>query len=80
MTGRPVLTLVTAVLLLESLPLVVAQGEVHNEGPMEVPGGGRLQSYWSLSQHAALMYWHISLEILAWIVVLPIGGSQKYFV
>jgi hypothetical protein len=77
MTSRPVLTLATAALLLELLPLVVAHGEEHNEGPVEVQDSGRPQSYWSLSDHAALMYWHIGLEILAWIVVLPVGKLYK---
>ncbi|KAL1594958.1 hypothetical protein SLS59_008509 [Nothophoma quercina] len=31
------------------------------------------QSYWSLSEYAALMYWHIALEILAWVVILPVA-------
>ncbi|KAH7394086.1 integral membrane protein [Phaeosphaeria sp. MPI-PUGE-AT-0046c] len=30
-------------------------------------------SYWRLSEHAVLMYWHIALEIIAWVVVLPIA-------
>lgn len=30
-------------------------------------------SYWSLSEYAALMYWHIALEVLAWVVVAPIA-------
>lgn len=73
MTGRRVLTLATTALLLELFPLVVAHGEVHNEEPAHVQDSGRLQSYWSLSEHVALMYWHIGLEIIAWIVVLPVG-------
>jgi hypothetical protein len=77
MTNWRVLTLATAALLLEKLPLVVAHGEEHNEGPVEVQDGGRPQSYWGLSDYAALMYWHIGLEILAWIVVLPVGKLHK---
>ncbi|KAL5116814.1 hypothetical protein ACEQ8H_005295 [Pleosporales sp. CAS-2024a] len=34
---------------------------------------GQPQSYWSLSEHAALMYWHIALQVLAWVVVLPVA-------
>ena len=77
MTNWRVLTLATAALLLEKLPLVVAHGEEHNEGPVEVQEGGRPQSYWGLSDYAALMYWHVGLEILAWIVVLPVGKLHK---
>jgi hypothetical protein len=76
--GRP-LILATAALLLELCPLVVAHGEDHNEGPVQVPDSDRPQSYWSLSEHASLLYWHIGLEIVAWIVVLPVGGLRKQF-
>ncbi|KAJ4986875.1 integral membrane protein [Stagonosporopsis vannaccii] len=31
------------------------------------------RSYWSLSEYAALMYWHIALEILAWVVIAPVA-------
>jgi hypothetical protein len=79
MTLRRILNLATAALLLELFPLVVAHGEDHHEGPVQISDSGRPQSYWSLSEHAALMYWHIGLEILAWIVVLPVGGSHKQF-
>ncbi|KAJ4331891.1 hypothetical protein N0V95_009789 [Ascochyta clinopodiicola] len=37
------------------------------------PQDGGPQSYWGLSEYAALMYWHIALEILAWVFVLPIA-------
>jgi hypothetical protein len=30
-------------------------------------------SYWSLPEHAGLMYMHIALEVLAWFCVLPVG-------
>jgi hypothetical protein len=36
------------------------------------PQDSGFHGYWSLSEHATLMYWHIALEILAWVVVLPI--------
>lgn len=76
------LTLVTAALLLEVLPLVAAHGNDHGEGHMDigdaprpqVQDDGRPRSYWSLSEHSTLMYWHIALEMLAWVVILPIGG------
>lgn len=31
------------------------------------------QSYWSLQDHAGLMYAHIAVMILAWVVILPIS-------
>ncbi|KAF1843764.1 uncharacterized protein K460DRAFT_408089 [Cucurbitaria berberidis CBS 394.84] len=34
---------------------------------------GQPRSYWSLSEHVALMYWHIALEILAWAIILPVA-------
>lgn len=81
MTRARVLTLATAALLLEVLPLVAAHGDDHNGGSMDMPDAppsqapddGAPQSYWSLSEHASLMYWHIALEVLAWVVVLPVG-------
>jgi hypothetical protein len=70
--------LATAALLL--LPLVSAHGDDHNDASMDmhstsqpVEGSQSPGSYWSLSEHANLMYWHIGLEILAWVVILPIG-------
>ena len=32
-----------------------------------------MQSYWSLHDHASLMYAHIAVMILAWVVILPIS-------
>lgn len=69
----------TAALLLVALPQVAAHGDEHmdmsaHDAPhVEPQQHDQKNSYWSLSEHAALMYWHIGLEILAWIVVLPIG-------
>ncbi|KAF2870988.1 hypothetical protein BDV95DRAFT_494455 [Massariosphaeria phaeospora] len=76
-------SLATIVLLLEVLPLVAAHGEEHNDNPMDMSVHGVAQpqvdqnafpqSYWRISEHATLMYWHIALEVLAWVVILPIG-------
>lgn len=83
MTRAQVLTLATAALLLEVLPLVAAHGDEHGDmGAHDAPqphveDDGRPRSYWSLSEHAALMYWHIALEMLAWVVILPVGKSSK---
>jgi hypothetical protein len=72
----------TATLLLGALPLVVAHGDEHagatmdmgaHDAPKTQTQDQGPRSYWSLSEHAALMYWHIALEILAWVVVLPVG-------
>lgn len=69
----------TAALLLELLPVVAAHGAEHMDmGAADTPQpsiseNGQPGSYWSLSEHAPLMYWHIGLEILAWAVILPVG-------
>lgn len=81
MARARVLALGTALLLLEALPLAAAHGhgEGHHDAPVDTPpqaqNTGAPASYWSLSEHASLMYWHIGLEILAWVFVLPVGRS-----
>lgn len=45
--------------------------------PAPQPQSDAPQSYWRLTEHATLMYWHIALEILAWIVVLPVGKLTR---
>jgi hypothetical protein len=47
--------------------------DMHDAPPPPAADNGAPQSYWGLSEHALLMYWHIALEILAWVVVLPVG-------
>ncbi|KAJ9647094.1 hypothetical protein H2199_002080 [Coniosporium tulheliwenetii] len=37
------------------------------------PIADRPQSYFSLSEHAGLMYLHILFMVIAWVVVLPVG-------
>ncbi|CAO2656168.1 Nn.00g049710.m01.CDS01 [Neocucurbitaria sp. VM-36] len=83
MPSRKVLTIATAALLLEVLPLVAAHGDEHDAEAMDMSthdamdtqsqDDGLPQSYWSLTEYATLMYWHIALEILAWVVILPIA-------
>jgi hypothetical protein len=82
MSTRQARPLAAAALLLSlaALPLVAAHGADDNamdmsahDAPKPQTHDGRLPSYWSLSEHASLMYWHIALEILAWVVVLPVG-------
>lgn len=76
MPNRVALTVATAALL---LPLVATHGDEHmdmsaHDTPQpQTLNDGQSRSYWSLSEHAALMYWHIGLEILAWVVMLPVG-------
>lgn len=73
--------LAAAALLLQLLPLVTAHGDEHGEtmdmgahdAPTLQPQVESHQSYWSLSEYATLMYWHIALEIFAWVVVLPVA-------
>jgi len=79
MPNRPGLTIAVTALLLELLPLTAAHG--HGDGmdmsahdaPEVQPQNSGFGGYWSLSEHASLMYWHIGLEILAWVVILPIA-------
>lgn len=83
MPNRGTLKLATAVLLLGILSLAAAHGDEHDGETMDMSshdatnvqpqGEAPPRSYWSLSEHAALMYWHIGLEVLAWIVVLPVA-------
>ncbi|MBO1764718.1 DUF2427 domain-containing protein, partial [Escherichia coli] len=44
-----------------------------HEMPKAQPQHAGFGGYWSLSEHASLMYWHIGLEVLAWVVVLPVA-------
>jgi hypothetical protein len=79
--ARRIIAIAAAAVLLQLLPFVVAHGDEHgetmamdmsaNSAPALKPEGEG--SYWSLSEYAALMYWHIALEILAWVVILPVG-------
>jgi hypothetical protein len=79
MPNHLALAIATTALLLELVPWVAA----HDNEPMDmsaqdvsqpqIHNDGQAGSYWSLSEHATLMYWHIALEVLAWVVVLPAG-------
>jgi len=79
MPNRTAVTIAAAALLLGSLPLVAAHGgehmdmSAHDAAQPQPQNDGQPRSYWSLSEHVALMYWHIGLEILAWVVILPVG-------
>lgn len=79
MLHRVAFAAATAALLLGTLPQVAAHGDEHmdmsaHDAPHAEPQHhDQKGTYWSLSEHAALMYWHIGLEILAWIVILPIA-------
>lgn len=74
-----------AALLLPLLPLVAAHGDEHGEtmnmsahdAPAPHAQAAEHQSYWSLSDYATLMYWHIGLEILAWVFMLPVGKLSR---
>ena len=79
---RPqLLVLTTAALLLEALPLVAAHGDEHEDAnhemhlavPSTASDTGLPLSCRGRSDHASHMYWHIALEMLAWVVVLPVG-------
>jgi hypothetical protein len=83
MPSRAALTIASAALLLVLVPLAAAHGEEHMDmkapdAPQPQTQDGQLQTYWRLSEHAALMYWHIAFEILAWVGILPIGMFFNY--
>ncbi|KAH6127048.1 hypothetical protein HBI64_131430 [Parastagonospora nodorum] len=69
----------TVALLLKLLPVVAAHGAEHMDMDTKdmpqppISEHGQPGSYWSLPEHAALMYWHIGLEVLAWAVALPVA-------
>jgi hypothetical protein len=79
MPKRVAVAIATAALLLELAPRALAHGDEHmnmsaHDAPQPQPhDGGEPASYWDLSEHVTLMYCHIALEILAWVVMLPIG-------
>ncbi|KAF1839588.1 hypothetical protein BDW02DRAFT_1021 [Decorospora gaudefroyi] len=79
MPSRGTLTPAIAALLLEFLLPVAAHGDSDamnmsaHDAPEPQPPDNGFGGYWSLSEHASLMYWHIGLEILAWIVILPVA-------
>ena len=79
MLSRATLAIAIAAVLLELVPLAAAHGDGHmdvgpQDGPKpQAPQDSQLASYWRLSEHATLMYWHIALELLAWVAILPIG-------
>jgi len=79
MPHRSGVTIAATALLLELLPLAAAHSHgdgmdmsAHDTQPAPAQDNG-FGGYWSLSEHTSLMYWHIGLEILAWVVVLPIA-------
>ncbi|KAF2201873.1 integral membrane protein [Delitschia confertaspora ATCC 74209] len=84
MPRRRVLAVAAAALLLGLLSPVLAHCDEHGGGkcsmdmPMnatklagEQPEGP--QSYWSLTNHSGLMYAHVALEIIGWLIILPVG-------
>jgi hypothetical protein len=79
MPKRIAVAIATAALLLECAPRALAHGDeymdmsAHDAPQPQLHDGGEPTSYWGLSEHVTLMYCHIALEILAWVVILPIG-------
>jgi hypothetical protein len=79
MPNQVVRTIIAAALLSGLWPLVAAHGDenpdvsAHNAPQPQTQDYSQPRSYWSLSEHATLMYWHITLEILAWVVILPVS-------
>ena len=73
------------IILLGSLPLVLAKGGSHDEGQMnghetEHPGLDKPDddsqyppTYFSYPEHVGMIYAHIALMTLAWAFILPVG-------
>jgi hypothetical protein len=85
MPKRVAVAIAIAALLLELAPRALAHGEehmamsAHNAPQPQLHDGSEPVSYWDLSEHVTLMYCHIALEILAWVVILPIGKPPLFF-
>jgi hypothetical protein len=84
MRSHAALTIASAALLLELVPLATAHGDDHMDmkapdTPQPQTQNGQPQTYWRLSEHVALMYWHIAFEILAWVGILPVGRLPNVF-
>jgi hypothetical protein len=88
MLSRRALALTTAALLLGFLPHALAHGDDNGAAMAmtaheatapapQLPQDGLPKSYWSLPEYATLMYWHIALEVLAWVVILPVGKHVR---
>ncbi|KAF1920407.1 hypothetical protein BDU57DRAFT_508710 [Ampelomyces quisqualis] len=77
MASRIAFTIATAaLLLLELSPQVAAHSDEHIDMSASRPqpkDHDQPGSYWGFSEHVTLMYLHIALEILAWVVVLPVA-------
>ncbi|KAF1928988.1 uncharacterized protein M421DRAFT_420218 [Didymella exigua CBS 183.55] len=82
--ARGTIALSTGALLLQLLPLVAGHGDERHDDAMNMSGhnapalapqpqSDAPQSYWRLNEYATLMYWHIVLEILSWVVILPVA-------
>ncbi|KPM38551.1 hypothetical protein AK830_g8026 [Neonectria ditissima] len=73
------------ILLVVSLPLILAHGDKHDEGQMEdhevehheldKPDGGsqHLSTYYSYTEHIGMIYTHIALTTVAWAFILPVA-------
>lgn len=48
-----------------------------HSAPKPQPHSEAPQTYWRLTEYATLMYWHIALEVLAWVVILPVGKLTR---
>jgi hypothetical protein len=85
MPNRTALTIATAALLLELLPRIAAHGDERMDMNMstsdapqpQIQKDGQPRSYWAFGEHVTLIYCHIALEILAWVVVLPVGKLSR---
>lgn len=76
----------TAAVLLGLLPLVAAHGDEHGSSDMDMnpPQADSKaapatdpESYWSLTEHVALMYAHVLFMVIAWVVFGPLGEFSQ---
>ncbi|ORY60726.1 uncharacterized protein BCR38DRAFT_348666 [Pseudomassariella vexata] len=81
-TTRTVLTALAAVAVVGTLPTVLAHGDDGGmDMDMDISAGDEAkpdpdsypQTYFSYAAHAGVMYAHIILMVISWVLVLPIG-------
>lgn len=85
-TTRSAVSLLAAAAILSALPAVFAHGDDHAamdaDMDMSVPDpkpdpDSYLPTYFSHPEHRGLIFAHVALMVLAWVVMLPIGKRKS---
>jgi len=77
--AAPLFRALTAAAVLALVPSVIAHGDDDmedmkmGEADKPLPGDQYLPTYFALDEHKAAIYGHISLMVLGWVFVLPVG-------